>query len=157
LDEQVKILGYRIELGEIEHALLQSGLVSQVVVLANTDKKGKKLLAAYIVPAKPFTNEALKAVLREKLPEYMVPVRYIELECLPLTHNGKIDKKALENLTETNEKYIAPSDDTEIELATILRDLLNIEKISIHDNFFELGGNSIVAVVFFCKNQKEIS
>ncbi|MDB4904132.1 MAG: non-ribosomal peptide synthetase [Mucilaginibacter sp.] len=155
LDEQVKIQGYRIELGEIEHALLQSGLVSQVAVLANTDKKGKKLLAAYIVPAKPFTNEALKAVLRKKLPEYMVPVRYIELECLPLTRNGKIDKKALENLAETDEKYIAPSDDTEVELASILRDLLNIEKISIHDNFFELGGNSIIAVVLFARIKKK--
>ncbi|HEY2583166.1 MAG TPA: amino acid adenylation domain-containing protein, partial [Mucilaginibacter sp.] len=154
-DEQVKIHGHRIELGEVEDALLQSEIVYQAVVLANEDKRGNKQLVAYIVPAKPFEKEALTIFLREKLPEYMIPVMFVELEKIPLTGNGKINKKELEALAETNKKYVPPGDDTEAELAVIWQKLLDIEKAGIYDNFFELGGNSIDAVVLFEKINKK--
>jgi acyl carrier protein len=154
-DDQVKIQGHRIELGEIEDALLQSELVWQAVVLAKADKKGNKLLIAYIVPAKPFNKEVITVFLSKKLPEYMIPVMYFELENLPLTGNGKINKKALEDLADVEKKYIAPEDNVEAELAAIWQDLLKIEKVSTQDNFFELGGNSIDAVVLFAKIKKK--
>jgi amino acid adenylation domain-containing protein len=153
-DEQVKIQGHRIELGEIEEALLQSELVCQAVVLANSDKNGNKRLVEYIVPTKSYNKDALTAFLKKKLPEYMVPVKCIELETLPLTRNGKINKKALESLDETEKKYVAPGDDVETKLATIWQDLLKIDRVSIHDDFFDLGGNSIHAVSLFSKIKK---
>jgi amino acid adenylation domain-containing protein len=154
-DDQVKIQGHRIELGEIEDVLLQSEFVCQAVVLAKADKKGNKLLIAYIVPAKPFNKEAITAFLSRKLPEYMVPVMYVELENLPLTGNGKINKKALEDLANIEKKYIAPKDNIEAELVAIWQGLLKIEKVSTQDNFFELGGNSIDAVILFAKIKRK--
>jgi amino acid adenylation domain-containing protein len=154
-DEQVKIQGHRIELGEIEDALLQSEIVCQAVVLAKADKKGNKRLVAYIVPAKPFNKESITNFLRKKLPEYMVPVTFVELENLPLTGNGKINKRELENLVEIDRVYIGPQNDTEAKLAVIWQDVLNIESISIDDNFFELGGNSIQAAVLFAKIKRK--
>ncbi|HEY4322689.1 MAG TPA: amino acid adenylation domain-containing protein [Mucilaginibacter sp.] len=154
-DEQVKIQGHRIELGEIEDALLQSEMVCQAVVLANEDKRGNKQLVAYIVPAKPLEKETIIVFLREKLPEYMIPVVFVELEKIPLTGNGKINKKELEALAETNKKYVPPSNNIEADLAVIWQNLLNIEKAGIYDNFFELGGDSINAVVLFEKIYKK--
>ncbi len=150
-DEQVKIQGHRIELGEIEDALLQSQLVRQAVVIAHADKKGNKQLIGCVVPGKQYDQEALLTFLKEKLPDYMIPVKCIELENLPLTNNGKINKKELENLEGVDRAFIAPATEIEIKLAAIWQDLLNVEKISIHDNFFELGGNSIHAAALFAK------
>ncbi|HTB99683.1 MAG TPA: amino acid adenylation domain-containing protein [Ferruginibacter sp.] len=157
MDEQVKIQGHRIELGEIEQALLQSQLVQQAVVIAHVDKKGNKQLIGCVVPGKQYNQEALIAFLRKKLPEYMIPVKCIELENLPLTNNGKINKKELEDLNGIDKAFIAPTTEIEIKLAVIWQALLNTEKISIHDNFFELGGNSIHAVFLFAKIKKEFN
>jgi len=156
-DEQVKIGGHRIELGEIEEALLQSNLVSHAVVLSYLDKKGNKRLVDYIVPAKQYNQEALIAFLSKRLPEYMIPVKCVELESMPLTGNGKINKKKLQNMVGMDKKFIAPKNDIEVRLAVIWKDLLNTETISIHDNFFELGGNSLLAVALFEKIKKEFN
>ncbi|MCW3078681.1 non-ribosomal peptide synthetase, partial [Segetibacter sp.] len=149
VDDQVKIRGYRVELGEVESAILQSGLVRQTVVIAKQDKEGNKRLVAYIVSDNPGNKEQVKNLLSEKLPEYMVPSLWIELEHLPLTSNGKIDKKALPEAGEHEEQtdqFIAPASDIELKLAEVWQDLLEVEDIGIHDDFFKLGGDSLLAI-----------
>jgi acyl-coenzyme A synthetase/AMP-(fatty) acid ligase/acyl carrier protein len=158
IDEQVKIRGYRIELGEIESTLQQSGLVSQAVVVARTNKEGNKYLVAYTVSqnatavgqeAVTFEKEQAINFLKEKLPEYMVPQIWVELEQLPLTPNGKVDKKALPDPdlnTLLSKQYEAPQTQTEEQLATIWQELLGLEKVGVNDNFFELGGHSLLAM-----------
>ena len=148
IDEQVKIRGYRIELGEIESVLQESRLVNQSVVIAKEDEQGNKRLVAYIVED-AFDKEAAVSYLRDRLPEYMVPALWVELESLPLTSNGKIDKKALPdpNASELlRNEYVAPRNETEEKLATIWKDLLRVERVGINDNFFELGGDSIITI-----------
>lgn len=148
-DEQVKIRGYRIELGEIETVLQQNESVSHAVVLALKDKEGTPQLVAYVVPKGVFNKESLRSYLRSKLPEYMVPPLFIELEYIPLTANGKIDRSALPiaDISELLRKgFVTPGNDTEVELARIWKDLLDVERVGIHDNFFELGGHSLTAI-----------
>jgi len=147
-DDQVKIRGYRIELGEIESVLNQSGLVSQAVVLARADSGGNKRLAGYIVPKETFDKQAVQNYLRAKLPEYMVPALWVELERIPLTPNGKTDRKALPDPEITNivSEYAAPRNETEAKLAAIWQELLGIGQVGIYDNFFELGGDSILTI-----------
>jgi acyl carrier protein len=148
-DEQVKIRGYRIELGEIETCLVQSEWVGQSVVLVKEDKTGNKKLVAYIVPKINFQKDLMLATLRTKLPDYMIPAVWIELEQLPVTVNGKINKKALpdpeEHLLLTT-KYVAPRTEIEEKLAAIWKELLQVERVGIYDNFFELGGHSLMAM-----------
>ncbi|MBK8549766.1 MAG: amino acid adenylation domain-containing protein [Ignavibacteria bacterium] len=149
LDEQVKVRGYRIEPGEIESVLQESDYVRQAVVLAVDDKEGNKRLAGYVVPEGAFDRDAIMDYLKTRLPEYMIPVLWVELENLPLTQNGKIDMKALPNpdlsrLTGSN--YEPPESETERKLAKIWKDLLHIDRVGIHDNFFELGGHSLLAM-----------
>jgi len=156
-DEQVKIDGYRIELGEIEDVLLKSGLVSQAVVISDLDKNGSQRLMQCIVPAEQYHRTALHAILRKNLPEYMIPVIWVELDSIPLTANGKIDKKELVNLAGIHKPYIAPQNNAEARLAAVWQELLKRERISIDDNFFELGGNSLLAVVLFKKIKKEFN
>jgi amino acid adenylation domain-containing protein len=148
IDDQVKIRGYRIELGEIEASIHQSGLTKQSVVLAKQDKEGNKRLVGYVVTKKKYTKESLLQFLRRKLPDYMIPALWIELEQLPMTPNGKIDKKALpEPDAEGDVKhYVAPQNQTQESLVEIWQRILGIERVGINDNFFELGGNSIVAL-----------
>jgi amino acid adenylation domain-containing protein len=154
-DEQVKIRGHRIELGEIEDALLRSKLVRQGAVLAIDDKKGNRRLVAYIVPESDFTSEAITAFLKKRLPEYMIPLTFVELRKIPLTVNGKINKKDLETLAATDRGYTAPQTGSETQLAIIWQNLLKIERISIFDNFFELGGNSIDGARMISKIKKK--
>jgi acyl carrier protein len=145
----VKIRGYRIELGEIETVLMESGLVSQAVVLAKEDKEGQKRLVGYVVPAKEFDKQLLTSHLHGKLPGFMVPGLWIELDTLPLTPNGKVDKKALahyDSIALTIVNYVAPRSEAEKMLAAIWQELLKIERIGINDNFFELGGHSLLAM-----------
>ncbi|MGO4295024.1 amino acid adenylation domain-containing protein, partial [Chitinophaga sp. RAB17] len=146
MDEQVKIRGYRIELGEIESVLLQSGRVTEAVVIAHAGMNHIKRLVAYIVPKGTFDKTAILNYLKEKLPEYMVPSLLVELDRIPLTANGKTDRKALpdpgDNAQLLNE-YVAPRNETEQALVVIWCELLGLERIGVHDNFFELGGHSL--------------
>jgi acyl-coenzyme A synthetase/AMP-(fatty) acid ligase/acyl carrier protein len=150
-DHQVKIRGFRIELGEIEAALTAHSLIEQAVVVAREDTPGQKRLLAYLVPTDglvPSTAE-LRAFLRERLPEYMLPAVFMELAALPLTPNGKVDRKALpapEGRPELEAVYVAPRDEAEAMLADIWAEVLRLDKVGIHDNFFELGGDSISSI-----------
>jgi amino acid adenylation domain-containing protein/non-ribosomal peptide synthase protein (TIGR01720 family) len=147
VDDQVKIRGYRIELGEIENILNESSLVKQGVILAKEDKKGNNRLVGYVVPEETFDKQAIQIYLQTKLPDYMVPSVWVELEAIPLTSNGKVDKKALPEPDLADAAvYAAPRNVIEEALATIWRELLGQERVGIYDNFFELGGDSILTI-----------
>ena len=152
VDHQVKIRGYRIELGEIESAIKQHSMVQETVVLARAAQSGNQRLVAYVVPHKQ-SNLAISEIrdmLREKLPDYMVPAAFVLLKTLPLTPNGKLDRQALPapELTQPEREvpFVAPSTDAEKTLAQIWAKTLSVEKIGIHDNFFALGGDSILSI-----------
>lgn len=149
-DHQVKIKGYRIELEEIEKILNGLRNIEQAIVIAKADNLGEKRLIAYIV-SKEFVDatslkEGLMLVLEEELPDYMIPQIYVLIEEIPLTTNGKIDRKALplpNDQAYRKQKYIPPSTEIEWALAEIWQEILSIEQVGILDNFFELGGDSI--------------
>lgn len=148
-DRQVKIRGFRIELGEIESAIAKHPAVRECVVLAREDSPGDKRLAAYIVQnADQIATAAdLRNFLEGKLPEYMVPI-FVFLDAMPLTPNGKINKRALPapqaSEVETIETFVEPATPTEETLAKIWSDILRVGKIGARDNFFELGGHSLL-------------
>jgi amino acid adenylation domain-containing protein len=146
-DDQVKIRGYRIELGEIENVLQECDLVRQGVVVVKEEDNGNKRLVGYVVAEGNFNREGIVAYLKSKLPEYMVPALWVELESLPLTANGKIDKRALPDpdpADRPSHEYVAPLTEAEIALAEIWLELLQLDKIGVNDNFFELGGHSLI-------------
>jgi amino acid adenylation domain-containing protein/non-ribosomal peptide synthase protein (TIGR01720 family)/FkbM family methyltransferase len=149
VDEQVKLRGFRIELGEIESVLARHPSVEQTVVLAREDVPGDKRLVAYVVP-RPGTGldlQALRGFLQETLPEYMVPAAFFPLEALPVTPNGKVDRKALpapDGLT-LGTAYVPPEGELEHALAAAWTSLLGVARVGRHDSFFELGGHSLLA------------
>ena len=152
LDYQVKIRGFRIELGEIEAALAQHPMVYQNAVVARKDGRKSKRLVAYIVPNEepaPTVSE-LRSFLKEKLPDYMVPALFVNLEALPLTHNGKVNRRDLQNRPligpALDEGFVPPRNPVELELVRIWQDLLDVHPIGVRDNFFDVGGHSLLAV-----------
>ena len=155
LDNQVKIRGNRIELGEIENHLLSFNGIRETSVITVTDKKDtSSYLCAYVVPdnSQPDINTTdLREFLQGKLPDYMVPHHFIQLKEIPLTPNGKIDRKALPlpEMGKSQMEYIGPGDEKEKQLVKIWADILDIEPgaIGINTNFFELGGHSLRAVI----------
>jgi amino acid adenylation domain-containing protein/non-ribosomal peptide synthase protein (TIGR01720 family) len=157
IDDQVKIRGYRIELGEIESVLQHSGLVQQAVVMARTDPSGNKRLVGYIVPEPQVKKETIINYLKEQLPEYMVPSLWVSLTTIPLTANGKIDRKGLPDPDMgalTADVYVAPVTETEQVLAGIWQDLLGLGQAGIRDNFFSLGGDSIIAIQVVSRSKR---
>ncbi|MBB4677123.1 non-ribosomal peptide synthase/polyketide synthase [Crossiella cryophila] len=151
-DDQVKIRGFRIELGEIEAALTAHESVTEAVVLARTDN-GQKRLVAYVVGT---DIPDLREHLRAGLPEYMVPSAFLALAELPLTANGKIDRRALpapEAEAETGE-YVAPATETEQALAAVWAEVLGVERVGLRDNFFSLGGDSILSIQVVSRARK---
>ncbi|CAL2107141.1 hypothetical protein T190115A13A_320001 [Tenacibaculum sp. 190524A02b] len=156
-DNQVKIRGYRIELGEIENTLSQIEGIHNNCVLAKADVNGNNRLVGYVVADNGFDKEDIQIQLKKSLPNYMVPLIWIEMEEMPLMSNGKLDKKALPNpdgIMLTKNEYIAPRNETEEKVVAIWQELLGIEKIGIHDNFFELGGHSLLVVQLITRLQK---
>jgi acyl carrier protein len=153
VDHQAKIRGFRIELGEIEAALASHPGIREVVVVAREDVPGEKQLVAYYTVSNA-NGEAtgvgeLRPHLSGKLPDYMVPAAYVRIERLPLTANGKLDRKALPKPAGdayAMREYEAPQGDIETRLAEIWADVLKIEKVGRNDNFFELGGHSLLAM-----------
>ncbi|WP_222104900.1 non-ribosomal peptide synthetase, partial [Flavobacterium anhuiense] len=159
-DNQVKIRGYRIELGEIENALSLVAGISQCCVLAKEDASGNKRLVGYVVSEEKLDKTYLQDQLKSSLPEYMVPMIWVELDQMPLTSNGKLDRKSLpepESSDLSTKEYVAPRTEREEQLAAIWQNLLGIEKVGIHDNFFELGGHSLLATRLVSMVRKELS
>ena len=151
IDHQVKIRGFRIELGEIETVLQQISEIKQAVVIDREDTPGDKRLVAYMIAGENQpTFQTLRATLKEKLPEYMIPATFVFLDALPLTPNGKINRKALP-VPDMNQAAIAtdsktqPSEIMHYQLLNIWEVLLATNPISIKDNFFDLGGHSLLA------------
>jgi amino acid adenylation domain-containing protein len=149
-DFQVKIRGFRIELGEIEARLVECAGVSDAVVVAREDTPGSPQLVAYYVATGGEALHAgqLRAHLAERLPEYMVPAAYVRLEALPLTANGKLDRKALPAADRdafATRDFEPPQGETETLLAAIWADVLKVERVGREDNFFALGGHSLLA------------
>lgn len=154
IDGQVKIRGFRIELGEIEATLKQESHIRDAVVTDKIGTNGQTILAAYLVMESEHTElsntniQDLKAHCKKVLPDYMVPAAYVTINHIPLTPNGKIDRKALpepNNDAFAKQAYIAPETEVQIRLADMWGELLNIKQIGLADNFFELGGNSLIA------------
>ncbi|CAI8756612.1 Arthrofactin synthetase C [Pseudomonas sp. IT-93MI4] len=147
-DDQVKIRGLRIELGEIQARLTQIDGVQEAAVLAREDVPGDKRLVAYYTGAQ-LEIETLRGHLLENLPDYMVPAVFVHLEALPLSPNGKLDRKALpapDLAAQTAREYEAPVGEVETALAQLWAELLKVERVGRHDHFFELGGHSLLAV-----------
>ena len=150
-DSQVKIRGYRIELGEIESALNKLAGVQACVVTVKGDTSESRQLVAYVVPeaGRQLSSEQLIERLQASLPHYMVPGTFAILESLPLTANGKIDRKNLPSLdqgdTASQQAYVAPRNATEERIAELWSEVLGVDRVGVYDNFFNLGGNSLIA------------
>ncbi len=146
IDHQVKIRGFRIELGEIESRLLKCHDIQETVVIDRENSEGKKHLCAYFVSGKKINSSELRDILAGYLPGYMIPSYFIRVEKIPLTPNGKIDRKALESYdidTKTKKEYAAPRNEIEQIIARIWAEVLKLEKVDIDENFFDLGGDSL--------------
>ena len=156
-DHQVKVRGYRIELGEVEAALLTHPLVKEVVVAINHNSApehhaAEPKLVAYIVPVQGeiLTASQLHVYLRERVPDYMIPANFVMLGQIPLTANGKVDRRALPQVDgerpQLEQAYVEPRTKAEEVLASIWAEVLRVERVGVFDNFFELGGDSILSV-----------
>lgn len=149
LDDQVKVRGYRIELGEIEHAIQSVPEVTLAVVLPVANTEGEYELVAWVVSSAQLNASSIRNYLSKQLPPYMLPVKYLQLAQLPLTQNGKADKKALLWMESgelgTGNLYIGARNETEEKLVAVWKTILGKEAVSVKDDFFELGGHSIKA------------
>jgi acyl carrier protein len=150
-DTQVKVRGFRIELGEIESVLGKYPGVRESVVVTHQPSEEDKRLVAYIVcdPSQTPAVGELRAYLKDKLPEYMIPSFFVFIDALPVSPNGKIDRRALPTLEqfrpETTGEYVAPRTEVERILADLWEQVLRVERVGVNDNFFELGGHSLLA------------
>jgi acyl carrier protein len=157
-DNQVKIRGFRIEPGEIENRLLQHEDIKEAAVTAREDE-GEKYICAYVVSDKDIATLDLRGYLKKSLPEYMVPSYFMKLEKMPLTANGKLNRKSLPkpeieiNLNE----YEGPRNETEEKLVKIWEEVLGTEKVGINDNFFELGGHSLKVMMLSNRIRNELN
>ncbi len=148
VDEQVKVRGFRIELGEVESALREHPAVNDAVVLAQTGDNDEKRLVAYVVSSsEQLSSSELRDHLRSRLPDYMLPGGFLQLDELPVTDNGKLDRRALPRIEYggNEAEYENPRMPLEESLCEIWSEVLQIERIGIRDNFFELGGHSLLA------------
>lgn len=161
IDGQVKVRGYRIELGEIEIALGKNANVNQCVVIAREDEPGDKRLVAYIIPNEKnnFHQNDLRKFLKDKLPDYMMPSAFMQMDVFPRTPSGKIDKRSLPQpelkRPELDTIFVEAQTDLEKIVGKIWGKLLRIDKIGINDNFFDLGGNSLLALQMIAKLKTE--
>ncbi|MEJ2767903.1 non-ribosomal peptide synthase/polyketide synthase [Mycetohabitans sp. B46] len=145
-DHQVKIRGLRVELGEIETQLLAYPDVKQAVVVAREDEPGQKRLIAYLVSDDAIDTAALRTHLKGSLPDYMTPSAFVKLEAMPMTPNGKLDRKALPAPNFVSERYRAARSPQEQTLTELFAEVLGLPRVGIDDNFFELGGHSLLAM-----------
>ncbi|WP_157267216.1 non-ribosomal peptide synthetase [Paenibacillus alvei] len=146
IDDQVKIRGYRIELGEVEAHLLELEAIQEAVVIVKEEEVGQKRLCAYYVAVRPITAGELRSALAQQLPGYMIPSYFVQLDKLPLSSNGKVNRKALptpELHVQAASEFVAPRTPLEVQLAQIWQEVLGLGQIGVKDNFFELGGHSL--------------
>ncbi|MBW4507360.1 MAG: AMP-binding protein [Scytonematopsis contorta HA4267-MV1] len=161
-DFQVKIRGFRIEISEIEIALMNTGVVKEVVVVACEDVRKEKRLVAYVVPSQnpTPTPKELRFMLQDKIPDYMLPSTFVYLNALPLTPNSKIDRLALPAPDfvelDSSDKFIAPRNDIELQIVKIWEEVLGISPIGVRDSFFDMGGHSLLAVQIFAQIEKKL-
>jgi surfactin family lipopeptide synthetase C len=162
VDHQVKIRGFRIELGEIESVLSQHPAIRESAVIVREDTPGDRILVAYVATSEgaSIAPPDLRAFLKRKLPDYMVPAFFVALDALPLTTNGKVDRSALPvpdpNGVASPENYEAPRTETESLIASIWREVLHVEYVGVQDNFFDLGGHSLLCLPVMAKLEKEL-
>jgi amino acid adenylation domain-containing protein len=159
LDDQVKVRGFRVELGEIEVTLARHPQVRESVVVARRAPDGEKGLVAYVVGDGPVESRDLREFLRGKLPEYMVPTAFVVVDRLPLSANGKVDRRALpepEGRAELVHAPVEPRDELERQLVRIWQDILSVSPVGTRDSFFDLGGHSLLAVRMFARLEKKL-
>ncbi|MCP5107773.1 MAG: amino acid adenylation domain-containing protein [bacterium] len=157
VDQQVKVRGFRIELGEIEKRLTAMKHIQEAVVLVKEDESGDKYLTAYVTAGKELVTTELKDCLVEKLPPYMIPTYFIQVDKMPLNSSGKIDTRALrETKIKVKGEYVPPTSEMEKELARIWSEVLGMDEktISAGANFFDLGGHSLKATILISKTHK---
>ncbi len=160
-DNQVKVRGFRIELGEIETVLANQDAIRQAVVTVWDDGSGDKRLAAYIVykEGESMTGSELRKALREDVPDYMVPHLFVELESIPLTDNGKVNRRALpdplKQSTADDEEFLPPESAMEQLVAEIWREVLKLEQVGKRDNFYDLGGHSLLSTQMTYRLEKK--
>ena len=156
IDHQVIVRGFRIELGEIENHLLNVPAIKEAVVVERKDKGGD-CLCAYIVANREFKPNELSDYLRKQLPEYMIPSFYVNLKEIPLTSNGKVDRKALPEPSKRTTQYVPPRNPVEDKLQNIWSQVLELEKdyIGIYDDFFQLGGHSLKVSLLSSRTRAE--
>jgi amino acid adenylation domain-containing protein len=150
MDDQIKVRGHRVEPAEVEAALREHPAVRAAVVVAREDIPGEKRLVAYLVPEQPALGVSeLRTFLHQRLPDFMVPSAFVLLAELPLSANGKVDRRLLPRpvgqSAELAEAFVAPRGPIEELLASIWATVLRIDRVGVHDNFFELGGHSLLA------------
>jgi amino acid adenylation domain-containing protein len=161
LDFQVKVRGYRIELGEIESVLADAPGVARAVVMAREDRPGDVRLVAYVVPQETagFDEQALRARLKQRLPDYMLPQHLIALDAIPLLPNGKTDRKALPAPSipsvASGTERLAPRNDDERRVAAAMEAILALPDLDVRDNFFALGGHSLLAAQLTARLNRE--
>ena len=157
VDHQVKLRGFRIELGEIESVLRQHPAVRETAVIAREDAPGAKRLVAYVVipPGQAPRSDELREFLASQLPDYMIPADFVRMKALPLTANAKLDRTALPLPTRENAldaiAYCAPQSPIEIQLASIVSQLLALDRVGREDNFFLLGLHSLLSAMLIMR------
>jgi acyl-coenzyme A synthetase/AMP-(fatty) acid ligase/acyl carrier protein len=157
IDHQVKIRGFRVELGEIEAVLGEHSDIETAVVLAQSDDLAGIQLVAYVTPKqnRVLPVNTLRRFLQERLPAHLVPAHFVQVNELPLTRSGKVDRRQLANMrarfSPSESVYVAPSKRIERLIATVWQEVIGVERAGIHDNFFELGGHSLMMVIIHSK------
>ncbi|MBQ0011120.1 MAG: amino acid adenylation domain-containing protein, partial [Clostridiales bacterium] len=147
IDEQVKIRGFRIELGEIENQIKAIQKVKDCAVIARADASGDKVICAYVVSDENIQLMEIREILSTILPDYMIPSYMMQIDRIPITRNGKLDKRALPDIeVRTSKEYVAPRNEVEQILADLFAKVLGYSPVSIYDNFFEIGGDSIKCI-----------
>lgn len=161
IDHQVKLQGFRIELGEIESVLNRHPVIRAAVVTVYGDTAAEKRLVAYLVSeiGSPLNDRLLRDYLKKRLPDHMVPATFMWLDALPLSSNGKIDRRRLPAPVQersSTETYQAPGNEMEKTIAEIWRDVLKVDKVGIEDNFFDLGGNSFFSILVVARMREAL-
>jgi acyl carrier protein len=162
VDEQVKIRGFRIELGEIEQKLLSISNFKEGCVIVKNDEVLGKMLVAYVtvINNQDIDSKEVISHLERILPRHMIPSAVIKLKEMPLTLNGKIDKKYLSELDVifiSSEEYIEPQTNTQERLVRLFQEILDVDRVGIKDNFFDLGGHSLLATQLISKINREFN